>query len=82
MTKNDKIQLIIMDIIQSDYSLSNKKIGTELMFLFNICLLRLIIKLTLIFNENLLVPRIKMVKSSNEGSRSQNNRWSRILTLR
>ena len=78
MTKNDKIQLIIMDIIQSDYSLSNKKIETELMFLFNICLLRLIIKLTLISNENLLVPRTKMVKSSNEGSRSQNKRWSRI----
>ena len=71
-----------MDIIQSDYSLSNKNNGAELMFLFNICLLRLIIKLTLISNENLLVPRTKMVKSSNEGSRSQNNRWSRILTLR
>ena len=78
MIKNDKIQLIIMDIIQSDYSLSNKNNGAELMFLFNICLLRLIIKLTLISNENLLVPRTKMVKSSNEGSRSQNKRWARI----
>ena len=66
-----------MDIIQSDYSLSNKNNGAELMFLFNIGLPRLIIKLTLISNENLLVPGAKMVKSSNEGSRSQIRRWSR-----
>ena len=67
MIKNDKIQLIIMDIIQSDYSLSNKNNGAELMFLFNICLLRLIIKLTFIFNENLLVLRIKMVNHQMRG---------------
>ena len=36
MTKNNKIKLIITDIIQSHHTLSNKNIGAKLMFLFNI----------------------------------------------
>ena len=36
MTKNNKIKLIITDIIQSHHTLSNKNIGSKLMFLFNI----------------------------------------------
>ena len=36
VTKNNKIQLINMDIIQSYYTLSNKNNGVELMFLFRI----------------------------------------------
>ena len=68
MTKNNKIQLIIMDIIQSYYTLSNKNNGAELMFLFNIGLSHLINKLSLISNKNLFVPGARMVKSSNEGS--------------
>ena len=56
VTKNNKIQLIIIDIIQSYYTLSNKNNRTELMFLFNIGLSRLINKLSLISNKNLLVP--------------------------
>ena len=48
------------------------------MFLFNIGLSGLIIKLSLISNRNLLVPWVRMVKSSNEGSWLQNRRWSRI----
>ena len=55
MTKN-KIQIIIINIIQSYYTLSNKNNGAELMFLFNIGLSRLINKLSLISNKNLLVP--------------------------
>ena len=54
--KNNKMQLIIMDIIQSYYTLSNKNNGAELMFLFNIGLSCLINKLSLISNKNLLVP--------------------------
>ena len=72
VTKNNKIQLIIMDIIQSYYTLSNKNNGAELMFLFNIDLSHLINKLSLISNKNSLVPWIRMVKSSNEGSWLQN----------
>ena len=53
VTKNNKIQLIIMDIIQSYYTLSNKNNGAELIFLFNIGLSRLINKLPLISNKNL-----------------------------
>ena len=44
-----------MDIIQSYYTLSGKSNGAELMFLFNIGLSRLINKLSLISNKNLLV---------------------------
>ena len=46
VTKNNKIQLMVMDIIQSHYTLSNKYNEAELMFLFNIGLLRLINKLS------------------------------------
>ena len=46
VTKNNKIQLMVMDIIQSRYTLSNKYNEAELMFLFNIGLLRLINKLS------------------------------------
>ena len=46
VTKNNKIQLMVMDIIQSHYTLSNKYNEVELMFLFNIGLLRLINKLS------------------------------------
>ena len=46
---------MIMDIIQSYYTLSNKNNGAELMFLF-IDLPNLINKLSLISNKNLLVP--------------------------
>ena len=35
MTRNDKIHLTIMDIIQSNCISSNKNNGAELMFLFN-----------------------------------------------
>ena len=56
MTKNNKIHLIIMDIIQSYYTLSNKNNEAELMFLFNIGLSHLINELSLISNQNLLVP--------------------------
>ena len=45
-----------MDIIQSYYTLSNKKNGAELVFLFNIGLSYLINILFLISNKNLLVP--------------------------
>ena len=55
VTKNNKIQLIIMDITQSYYTLSNKNNGVELMFLFNISLSHLIDKLSLISNKNVLV---------------------------
>ena len=46
MTKNIKIQLTIMDIIQSHYTLSNKNNEAELMFFFNIGLSRFINKLS------------------------------------
>ena len=46
VTKNNKIQFMIMDIIQSHYTLSNKYNEAELIFLFNIGLLRLINKLS------------------------------------
>ena len=52
--KNNKIQLIIMDIIQSCHTLSNKNNGAELMVLFNIGLSGLINKLSLISDKNLL----------------------------
>ena len=45
-----------MNIIQSYYTLSNKDNGAELIFLFNTGLSRLINKLSLISNKNLLVP--------------------------
>ena len=48
------------------------------MFVFNIGLSRLINKLSLISNKNILVPWAKMLKSSNEKSWLQNRRWSRI----
>ena len=48
------------------------------MILLNIGLSRLINKLSLISNKNLLVSLVKMVKSSNEGSLLQNKRWSPI----
>ena len=67
MIKNNKAQLIIMDIIESYYTLSNKNNYAELMFLFNIGLSCLINKIFLIFNKNLFVPWAKMVKSSNGG---------------
>ena len=53
--KDNKIQLIIMDIIQSYYTLSNKNNGVEQMFLFHIGLSRLINKHSLISHKNLLV---------------------------
>ena len=75
MTKNNKIQLIITDTIQSYYTLSNRDNGVEIMFLFNIGLSRLINKLSLISNKTLLVPRARIVKLSNEGSGLQKRRW-------
>ena len=48
------------------------------MFLFNINLSRLINKLSLISNKNVLAPWAGMVKSSNEGSWLWNRRWPRI----
>ena len=57
-----------MDVIQLYYTMLNKSNGVELMFLFNIRLSRLINKLSLISNKNLLVLGAKMVKSSNESS--------------
>ena len=66
MTKHFKLQLIIMDIMESYYTLSNKNNGVELMLLFNIGLPLLINKLSLISNKKLLVPWVKMVKSSNK----------------
>ena len=66
MTKHNKLQLIIMDIMESYYTLSNKNNGVELMLLFNIGLPLLINKLSLISNKKLLVPWVKMVKSSNK----------------
>ena len=62
VTKNNKIQLIIMDITQSYYTLSNKNNGVELMFLFNISLSHLIDKLSLISNKNVLVFWAKIGK--------------------
>ena len=67
----DKIQMILMmktsisnnRISRLNYTLINKNNGVELMFLFNIGLSHLINKLSLISNENLLVPRAR-----NEGS--------------
>ena len=56
LTKNNKIQLIIMDIIQSYCTLSNKNNGAELIFSFNAGLSGLINKLSLISNKDLLVP--------------------------
>ena len=56
MTKNNKIQLITMDIIKSYYTLPNKNNGTELMFLFNNDLSHFINKLSLFSNKNLIVP--------------------------
>ena len=55
MTKNNKIQLIIRDIIQPYYTLSNKNNGVEPMLLFNIGL-SCLIQLSLISNRKLLVP--------------------------
>ena len=57
-----------MDIIQSYYTFSNKNNGAELIFLFNIVLSRLINKLSLISNKNLLVPCARMVKPAHERS--------------
>ena len=51
MTKN-KIQLTIMDVIQSYYTSSSKNTRVELMFLFNISLPRLINKLSLNPNKS------------------------------
>ena len=56
MTKNNKIQLLIMDTIQSYYTLSNNNNAVELMFVFSIDLSHLINKLSLISNKNLLFP--------------------------
>ena len=56
VTKNNKMRLIVKDIIQSYYTSQNKNNGAELIFLFNISLSRLINKLSLISNKNLLVP--------------------------
>ena len=60
VTKNNEIQLIIMDIIQSYYTLSNTGNGTEMMLLFNIGLSRLINKLSLNSNKTLLPDGIKL----------------------
>ena len=54
VTKNNKIQLVIMEL--SSHTLSSKNNGAELMFLFSIGLSLLINKLSLISNRNLLVP--------------------------
>ena len=62
------MQLIIMHIIQSYYTLSNKNNEAELMLLFNIGLSRLINELSLISNKNLVAPWARMAKSSNEES--------------
>ena len=67
-----------MDVIQLYYTMLNKSNGVELMFLFNIGLSRLINKLSLISNKNLLVLGAKMVKSSNESSWLQNRGWPHI----
>ena len=56
VTKNNKMQLIIMHIIQSYYTLSNKNNEAELMLLFNIGLSHLINELSLISNKNLVAP--------------------------
>ena len=48
------------------------------MFSFNIGLSRLINKLSLLSNKNLLVPWARILKSQNEGSWLQNWRWSNI----
>ena len=56
VTKNNKIQLMVMDIIQSHYTLSNKNNGAKLMPFFNIGLSHLISKLFLISNKIVLVP--------------------------
>ena len=56
VTKNNKIEFIIMDIIQSHYTLSNKNNEAELMFLFNIGLSRLINELSLISNQKIISP--------------------------
>ena len=55
-----------MDIIQPYYTLSNKNNGAELMLLFNIGLSRFINKPLLISDTNILVPRARMMKLSNE----------------
>ena len=73
-----KKKLIIIDIIQLYYTLLNINNGAELMFLFSIGLSRLINKLSLISNKNLLVPWARMVKSTNEGLWLQRRRWSRL----
>ena len=62
VTKNNKMQLIIMDIIQSYYTLSNKNNGAELMFLFNIGLSRLINKISLISFISPLNQDVEIIK--------------------
>ena len=54
--KNKKNTFNNYGIIQSCYTLSNKNNRGELMFLLSIGLSRLINKLSLISNRNLLVP--------------------------
>ena len=54
--KNKKNTFNNYGIIQSCYTLSNKNNGGELMFLLSIGLSRLINKLSLISNRNLLAP--------------------------
>ena len=76
--KNKKNTFNNYGIIQSCYTLSNKNNGGELMFLLSIGLSRLINKLSLISNRNVLAPWARMVSSSNEGSWLQNRRWPRI----
>ena len=78
MTRINNIQLIITNIIQSNYTLSNKNNGADMMFLFNTGLSRLTNKLSLISNKNLLVIWAKIVKSSNKVSWLQIRRCSSI----
>ena len=76
--QKNEIQVIIMEIIQSYKTLSNKNNRAELIFLFNIGLSRLINMLSFISKKNLLVPLAEIVKSWNNGSWLQNKRWSGI----
>ena len=56
--------------------MSNKNNWAQLMIFVSTGISHLISKLSLISNENLLVPWAKMIKSSKEREWSQNKRWS------
>ena len=65
MVKNNKTQLIIMDIIQSYYTLPNKNNGAELLFLFNIGFYAWLIRFFLDIKESLLIKRDKPILNKN-----------------